>query len=63
MTPVLVSSLFKAITYYEKTGALPVVLPYAVDVDVTLCVGHALYAKSKLVPLTPAGDISVGYYL
>ena len=24
---------------------------------------HALYAKSKLVPLTPAGDISVGYYL
>ena len=24
---------------------------------------HALYAKSKLVPLMPAGDISVGYYL
>ena len=23
----------------------------------------ALYAKSKLVPLMPAGDISVGYYL
>ena len=26
-------------------------------------VWHALYAKSKLVPLMPAGDISVGYYL